>query len=332
MIPVPAEAAKSIKSAAAESKLNTKGVFRIYAESLFFVLGVLGKEGLHMKMLKELKWEAILTGVLYILLGIVALVIPETMQKTLGYLIGIVLIVAGLISIICYLLRDARENYYHNEFVFGILGIVLGAVVLYKVEIVISLIPFILGVLVLCSGCSKLQDAIDLKRLGYGSWLGLLIVAAINIILGVVLIYNPFKAAILLFRVLGVVLILSGAGDCFSTIYFARKLRRFKQEQDRYVGVVSEGDFLWNILSHNSELDSITMKSLEKLSIRDIIQNGKIRPVCIDTNMEELLGQAQMQNFVPVIDDRNVFIGIITRSEIIKYFIKKQIEVAEKQL
>ena len=57
--------------------------------------------------------------------------------------------------------------------------------------------------------------------------------------------------------------------------------------EDRYVGVVSEGDFLWNILSHNSELDSITMKSLEKLSIRDIIQNGKIRPVCIDTNMEE---------------------------------------------
>ena len=102
--------------------------------------------------------------------------------------------------------------------------------------------------------------------------------------------------------------------------------------EDRYVGVVSEGDFLWNILSHNNELDSITMKSLEKLSVRDIIQSGKIRPVCIDTNMEELLGQAQMQNFVPVIDDRNVFIGIITRREIIKYFIKKQIEVAEKQI
>lgn len=102
--------------------------------------------------------------------------------------------------------------------------------------------------------------------------------------------------------------------------------------EDRYVGVVSEGDFLWNILSHNSELDTITMKSLEKLSVRDIIQSGKIRPVCIDTNMEELLGQAQMQNFVPVIDDRSVFIGIITRSEIIKYFIKKQIEAAEKQI
>ena len=240
MTPVPAEAARSIKSAAAESKLNIKGVFRRFAESPFFVLGVLGKEGLHMKMLKELKWEAILTGVLYILLGIVALVIPETMQKTLGYLIGIVLIVAGLISIICYLLRDARENYYHNEFVFGLVGMVVGAAVLYKVEVIISLIPFILGILVLFSGCSKLQDAIDLKRLSYGSWAGMLVVAIINIILGIVLICNPFKAAIVLFRVLGVGLILSGASDCFSTIYFAEKLRRFKQEQEAVEGTYEE--------------------------------------------------------------------------------------------
>ena len=185
-----------------------------------------------MKMLKELKWEAILTGVLYILLGIVALLIPETMQKTLGYLIGIVLIVAGAVSMICYLLRDARDNYYHNEFVFGLVGIVLGVAVLYKVEVIISLIPFILGILVLFSGCSKLQDAIDLKRLSYGCWVGMLVVAVINIILGVVLICNPFQAAVLLFRVLGVGLILSGASDCFSTIYFARKFRRFKQERD----------------------------------------------------------------------------------------------------
>ena len=213
--------------------------FSFYHECDRYVISI-GKEGLHMKMLKELKWEAILTGVLYILLGIVALVIPEAMQMTLGYLIGIVLIVAGLVSIICYLLRDARENYYHNEFVFGLVGMVVGAAVLYKVEVIISLIPFILGILVLFSGCSKLQDAIDLKRLGYSSWAGMLVVAAINIILGIVLICNPFQAAIVLFRVLGVGLILSGASDCFSTIYFAEKLRRFKQEQEAVEGTYEE--------------------------------------------------------------------------------------------
>ena len=100
--------------------------------------------------------------------------------------------------------------------------------------------------------------------------------------------------------------------------------------EDRYVGVVSEGDFLWNILERNSCLNDITMKRSEQMTIRDILQMGKVKPVCIDTNMEELLGQAQNQNFVPVIDDRNVFIGIITRSDIIKYFVKKQLDAAEQ--
>lgn len=90
--------------------------------------------------------------------------------------------------------------------------------------------------------------------------------------------------------------------------------------EDRYVGVISEGDFLWNILSHNQSLDDITLKSLEHLNVRDILRHGKVQPVCISTAMEALLEQAKSQNFVPVIDDRSVFIGIVTRSDIIRYF------------
>ena len=45
-----------------------------------------------------------------------------------------------------------------------------------------------------------------------------------------------------------------------------------------------------------------------------------MKPVCIDTAMEMLIEQAKNQNFVPVIDDRSVFIGIVTRSDIIRYF------------
>ncbi len=97
-------------------------------------------------------------------------------------------------------------------------------------------------------------------------------------------------------------------------------------EEDRYVGVISEGDFLWYILEHNENIEQITKKGLEKLTIRDILRFGKVKAVCIDTSMEQLLGQVQNQNFVPVIDDRSVFIGIITRSDIIKYFVKKQLE------
>lgn len=98
-------------------------------------------------------------------------------------------------------------------------------------------------------------------------------------------------------------------------------------KDDRYVGVISEGDFLWSILKyneeHNEELDKITPKQLEKITIKDVLQEGRVRAVCIDTDMEELMVQAQQQNFVPVIDDRNVFIGIVTRRDIMRYFIDK---------
>ena len=91
-------------------------------------------------------------------------------------------------------------------------------------------------------------------------------------------------------------------------------------KEDRYVGVVSVAD-LWNILAYNQNLEDITLKSLEHLTVRDFLQNGKVKAACIDTAMENLLEQAKSQNFVPVIDDRSVFIGIVTRSDIIKYFV-----------
>lgn len=197
-----------------------------------------------MRFFKELKWDALLTGVLYILLGIVALVIPGTMERLLGYLVGVVLILAGAVSMICYLLRDAHQNYYHNDFLHGILGIALGILVLYKVEIIISMVPVLLGVLVLVSGCSKLQDVIDLKRMEYGNWIVMLVLAGVNVALGLVLIFNPLRTADFLFRLIGIGLIFSGATDCFTTLYFAGKIKAYmdsvKAVDSTYVEIVTE--------------------------------------------------------------------------------------------
>ena len=44
-----------------------------------------------------------------------------------------------------------------------------------------------------------------------------------------------------------------------------------------------------------------------------------IKPVSIDARMEDLINLAKVQNFVPVVDDMNRFIGIVRRSLIIEY-------------
>lgn len=86
-----------------------------------------------------------------------------------------------------------------------------------------------------------------------------------------------------------------------------------------YVGCVSEGDFLWHML----EYQSCSMKSQEEYLVRDIIRKDFNPAVKIDVSMEELLERSMYQNFIPVVDDRNFFIGIVTRQDIIRSMLQK---------
>ncbi len=85
--------------------------------------------------------------------------------------------------------------------------------------------------------------------------------------------------------------------------------------EGRYVGTVSEGDFLWKIL--DSETGG-TMKDMEKLHVRDIVSWNRL-PVRITASEEKILNAAMTQNFVSVVDDYDRFIGIVTRREIMRH-------------
>lgn len=91
------------------------------------------------------------------------------------------------------------------------------------------------------------------------------------------------------------------------------------KEDGSYAGTVSEGDFLWHIINTGEQ----DIKAQEKYSISDIVRPGWNAAVKIDTTMDELLLKVMDQNFVPVIDDRDLFMGIITRRDVIKYFYQK---------
>lgn len=192
-----------------------------------------------MHKLKELKWDALLSSLLYVLIGVVLLLFPDTTARTLGYLVGSIAVIAGAVSMICYLLREAHQNYYRNDFLYGLVGIVIGCFIFYKVDLIISLIPFILGLLVVVSGCSKLQDVIDMKRMKYGNWMIMLAVAAVNVIFGIVMLRNPFSTAAILLQVIGAGLIFSGLSDIFVVIFFARKVRNYMKDME----ILTESSF-----------------------------------------------------------------------------------------
>ena len=89
-------------------------------------------------------------------------------------------------------------------------------------------------------------------------------------------------------------------------------------QDGKYVGAVSEGDFLYYILDQRNN----SLKAKEKHLVRDIMREGFNPAVRIDVTMDELLERAMRQNFVPVTDDFDTFIGIVTRQDIIRNFIE----------
>ena len=82
-----------------------------------------------------------------------------------------------------------------------------------------------------------------------------------------------------------------------------------------YIGTVTEGDLLW-FMKNRADL---TFESTNRVRLSEVPLRMNNKAVNIDANMDDLISLAKAQNFVPVVDDRNHFIGIVRRSEIIDY-------------
>lgn len=93
-------------------------------------------------------------------------------------------------------------------------------------------------------------------------------------------------------------------------------------DKGHYQGTVTEGDFLWALYNNNNP----DIKKLEKTQLRTIVRKD-YQPISASASMDEILNRAYSQNFVPVVDDREVFIGIIRRKDIIKHLASIQVEL-----
>ena len=82
-----------------------------------------------------------------------------------------------------------------------------------------------------------------------------------------------------------------------------------------YRGTLTEGDVLWAM----KNMCYMDMRQAEAHRIMEISRRKDNVPVKVTTSMHDLVERASTQNFVPVVDDKDTFIGIITRSAIIKY-------------
>ena len=82
-----------------------------------------------------------------------------------------------------------------------------------------------------------------------------------------------------------------------------------------YRGTLTEGDLLWAL----KNMCNMDIRQAEVHRIMEISNRRHNLAVPVTANMHDLIERAGSQNFIPVVDDKDTFIGIITRSAIVKY-------------
>lgn len=95
----------------------------------------------------------------------------------------------------------------------------------------------------------------------------------------------------------------------------------------KYVGTLTEGDLLWKL----KNTMNLNFRNTETVKVKDIPRRVKHKSVTISEDIESLINLAVNQNFVPVVDDEGIFIGIIKRSDIINYCYKELKKLKNQQ-
>ncbi len=176
---------------------------------------------------KKLKWNLILMSALYLGLGIFLLLVPGTALNVVCYALGAVVLVCAVVQLVRYFAVERGVFQSQLTLISGLVCLGLGAFLIIRSDIVVRLLPIVFGLFVIFDSLGRIQNALELRRCQYSSWKGFLLLALLSIVLGVVMIVDPFGAMETLVMAIGIILILEGTLNLLSALYTAIAVRRF---------------------------------------------------------------------------------------------------------
>ena len=176
---------------------------------------------------KKLKWNLILMSALYLGLGIFLLLVPGTALNVVCYALGAVVLVCAVVQLVRYFAVERGVFQSQLTLISGLVCLGLGAFLIIRSDIVVRLLPIVFGLFVIFDSLGRIQNALELRRCQYSSWKGFLLLALLSIVLGVVMIVDPFGAMETLVMAIGIILIIEGTLNLLSALYTAIAVRRF---------------------------------------------------------------------------------------------------------
>ncbi len=95
----------------------------------------------------------------------------------------------------------------------GLIAILLGLFVIARPYLVASLIPWIVGLVIVMNGLMNLSEALSLRRIQHSSWVMSMVIAVVTVILGFSIMGNALGAAGFVIKLIGFVVIFNGVSN-----------------------------------------------------------------------------------------------------------------------
>ena len=179
-----------------------------------------------METLKKIKGTLIGVSVLMLILGICLIVKPQISATVICYFFGLILIIAGVARIVCYVQRIIGKFFYYYEFWQGLLDIFIAILLFLHPQNVVFAMPIIIGIIILIDSVFSLQTALVAKQWGLYNWWGILIFSILNTVFAFLLIAYPFGSSVILTVFLGISLIANSIQSIYAIVLITKYIKK----------------------------------------------------------------------------------------------------------
>ena len=181
-------------------------------------------------MFRHLKASMFVMQLVYLALGLALVFAPDMSARVLCYACGAALAVVGLLAVWRFAAaRQERLLFAWFSLVYGVLFTVLGIFLRVQPDTVLTVLPAVFGVFVLLDSLGRIQNALELRRAGLVRWWGMLFFALLSVVLGVLILINPFAALTTTVRVIGAVLLIESVLGLACALYTSLVLRELEK-------------------------------------------------------------------------------------------------------
>lgn len=187
---------------------------------------------------KKMSITSIIFSLLFIVAGVFLLLKPETAINIVCYVLGLILISWGVVSIIQFFSDKDSTSYLSISFIFGAFVFIFGLIILIKPSIIASIIPLLLGVWMVINGVTKLSYSLSIYK--ESKKILPIIGALLIVIFGITLIFNPFEGAKGLVQIIGIALIVYSILDLGESISISFSLKKRDNETE---GKIIEAEY-----------------------------------------------------------------------------------------